>query len=650
MLDESLKTKEAVLLDAKVKLKEKFVGIDDVIDQFIDSVRVWFLMPELMIRPIVVNLWGLTGSGKTDLVRTFARLIKMSNSFVELQMDTQSSIEKIQQVIECADVKPHEPSILLLDEIQRFRTIDEGGSEIQSKKLQDIWMLLSDGKFQSASDKKKEINEILFEDLFWSSNKDDDEDEAEDEDVSSKKLTFTDKPLTISGSTASTPKKKKKISKYKQSYWSAQRLQKLLNYTGSLDDVMQWDHKTKIEKVQESLENDSTFEGVSYSKMLIIIAGNIDEAYKMSTDVSNADVDADIFHEFSKKINVVHIKDALASKFKPEQVARFGNNHIIYPSLNKANYEQIIKNNVNDTIKRVYDLHKINVITHPSVFDTIYKNGVFPAQGVRPVISTISSIFDNYLPNFLFRAIENDINTVHVEFFENEIIGTVGDEKIICKVELSISKIKSEKDFDESVSVSVHEAGHILTYALLFGVTPNQMKSITSNTTNEGFVGVHKYSVNKRMIKNEIIVCLAGQAAEEFVFGDGFQSGGAALDISRATTLAANYIRAYGFDWFQSRVVTQNSQSGDVYNTSADATNAKIEEMLKKSKIQATCLIDSNKSLFKDISQKLIDLGEIKPNELVTLFKTHNKDLIEIPINKHVVENYSDKWNDFLNR
>jgi cell division protease FtsH len=650
MLDEVLKTKEAILLDAKVKLKEKFVGIDDVIDQFIDSVRVWFLMPELMIRPIVVNLWGLTGSGKTDLVRTFARLIKMSNSFVELQMDTQSSIEKIQQVIECADVKPHEPSILLLDEIQRFRTIDEGGSEIQSKKLQDIWMLLSDGKFQSASDKKKEINEILFEDLFWSSNKDDDEDEAEDEDVSSKKLTFTDKPLTISGSTASTPKKKKKISKYKQSYWSAQRLQKLLNYTGSLDDVMQWDHKTKIEKVQESLENDSTFEGVSYSKMLIIIAGNIDEAYKMSTDVSNADVDADIFHEFSKKINIVHIKDALASKFKPEQVARFGNNHIIYPSLNKANYEQIIKNNVNDTIKRVYDLHKINVITHPSVFDTIYKNGVFPAQGVRPVISTISSIFDNYLPNFLFRAIENDINTVHVEFFENEIIGTVGDEKIICKVELSISKIKSEKDFDESVSVSVHEAGHILTYALLFGVTPNQMKSITSNTTNEGFVGVHKYSVNKRMIKNEIIVCLAGQAAEEFVFGDGFQSGGAALDISRATTLAANYIRAYGFDWFQSRVVTQNSQSGDVYNTSADATNAKIEEMLKKSKIQATCLIDSNKSLFKDISQKLIDLGEIKPNELVTLFKTHNKDLIEIPINKHVVENYSDKWKEFLNR
>jgi hypothetical protein len=54
--------------------------------------------------------------------------------------------------------------------------------------------------------------------------------------------------------------------------------------------------------------------------------------------------------------------------------------------------------------------------------------------------------------------------------------------------------------------------------------------------------------------------------------------------------------------------------------------------------------------LFKDISQKLIDLGEIKPNELVTLFKTHNKDLIEIPINKHVVENYSDKWKEFLNR
>ena len=631
MLDEVLKTKEAALLDAKVKLKEKFVGIDDVIDQFIDSVRVWFLMPELMIRPIVVNLWGLTGSGKTDLVRTFARLIKMSNSFVELQMDTQSSIEKIQQVIECADVKPNEPSILLLDEIQRFRTIDDSGSDIPNKKLQDIWMLLSDGRFQSASDKKKEINEILFQDLYWEASREEQEELNSSTDAS---------PSDI----------KKKKPKYSQSYWSAQRLQKLLNYTGSLEDVMQWDHKTKIEKVQQSLENDSTFEGVSYSKMLIIIAGNIDEAYKMSGDVSNADVDADIFHEFSKKINVVNIKDALASKFKPEQVARFGNNHIIYPSLNKANYEQIIRNNVNDTVKRVYDLHKINVIPYPSVFDTIYKNGVFPAQGVRPVLSTISSIFDNYLPNFLFRAIENDLDKVEVEFFRNELIGTVGEEEIICKVELSISKIKNEKDFDETVSVSVHEAGHVLTYALLFGVTPTQMKSVTSNTKSEGFVGVHNYSLNKRMIKNEIVVCLAGQAAEEFVFGDEFKSGGASGDISRATLLAANYIRAYGFDGYQSKVVHTSNQCSDAYNTSASATNQKIEDMLKEAKIQATTLIGSNESLFKDISQRLIDQGEIKPNELVTIFDTHHKDLVEIPINKHVVENYSDKWKEFLNR
>jgi mannitol/fructose-specific phosphotransferase system IIA component (Ntr-type) len=72
--------------------------------------------------------------------------------------------------------------------------------------------------------------------------------------------------------------------------------------------------------------------------------------------------------------------------------------------------------------------------------------------------------------------------------------------------------------------------------------------------------------------------------------------------------------------------------------------------MLKEAKIQATTLISSNESLFKDISQELIDRGEIKPNELVAIFKAHNKIVTEIPINKHVVENYQDKWQEFLNR
>jgi cell division protease FtsH len=641
-MDESLRRRDSELIIVGDKLKEKFVGIDGIIDQFIDSVRVWYLMPELMIRPVIVNLWGLTGSGKTDLVRTFVRLIKMSDSFVELQMDTESYIDKIQSYIEYADIQPDKPSILLLDEMQRFRTVGEDGLEIQRKRLQDVWMLLSDGKFQSASDKKKEIMEILFNDLYYNHNEVVDEGEE------------PDKPEEATSATSPGGEKKKdarpKKFKYKNSYWTAQRLRKLLNYSGPAEEIMLWDQETKIKKGQEALNNDATFEGVSYSKMLIIIAGNIDEAYSMAGDVSNADIDADIFHEFSKKINVVTIKSALLKRFKPEQVARFGNNHIIYPSLNKTSYKAIIKRNVYDTVNRVYDLNGIRVVPDDSVFSTIYQNGVFPVQGVRPVHSTISSIFDNYIPIFLFKAIENGLDTVSVRYTQDEIIGVVGDETIARKVELSISKIKKEKDINDTVLVSIHEAGHAIVYSLLHKIPPTQMTSITSNINSEGFVGQHRYSGNKKIIKDEMAVCLAGQAAEEIFFGDEMKSTGAASDIQRATALAAYYIRQCGFDGIQSRVIHHTSAHNDTSNTDIERTNVTIEDMVKEAKCLAIDMINDHKPLFREIAKKLIDAGELLPEEIVEMFKKHGETIVNVPINQMVVGNYQEKWNSYIEK
>ena len=66
----------------------------------------------------------------------------------------------------------------------------------------------------------------------------------------------------------------------------------------------------------------------------------------MSSDTEDADIDADVLHSFSKSINITTIKASLKRRFKPEQIARFGNIHIIYPSLSKKAYRTIIKNRI----------------------------------------------------------------------------------------------------------------------------------------------------------------------------------------------------------------------------------------------------------------------------------------------------------------
>ena len=82
-----LAQKNQQLQQIAAQLKTELFGIDPIIDRVIDSVRAWFVLPELVSRPVIVCLWGLTGTGKTQLVRRLAQLLGFYDRFVEVQMD-----------------------------------------------------------------------------------------------------------------------------------------------------------------------------------------------------------------------------------------------------------------------------------------------------------------------------------------------------------------------------------------------------------------------------------------------------------------------------------------------------------------------------------------------------------------------------------
>jgi cell division protease FtsH len=69
------------------ELKTELFGIDDVIDQVIDAVRAWYVLPEIITRPVIVNLWGLTGTCKTQLTRSLAKKLGFYDRLIEVQMD-----------------------------------------------------------------------------------------------------------------------------------------------------------------------------------------------------------------------------------------------------------------------------------------------------------------------------------------------------------------------------------------------------------------------------------------------------------------------------------------------------------------------------------------------------------------------------------
>lgn len=618
------------LEEVKIELKNKFIGIDDVIDKIINNITLWYLTPEIQFKPLIISLWGITGVGKTDLVRTLVKLLQFNDKFIEIQMDVQNGFRKnIEDYLESSEINPNEPSIILLDEIQRYRTIDETGAMIRNEYFNDIWMLLSDGRFQNKSDKKAKLIEMLMDELYWDDYNKYEESDADENDTPNK---------------AELKKKK-----YQTSYYSANKLKKFINSQLSVEEIMKMGIQDKIDLIEKSIKDDFINEGAVYNKMLIFISGNLDEAFTMASNVDDSESDADVYHDFSKRINIITIKNALKSKFKPEQIARFGNNHIIYPCLNKDSYYKIIIKNIDEILNKIYDEHGINITLTDNVINVIYRNGVFPTQGVRPTISTIYSIVGSNLPFFIYYALIECVDKLTIDYFENQLYCKINNTNYVKDVVLDVDCIRNNKSNDEKMLIAVHELGHALVYSVLFKTPPKQIV-VNGTDYRNGFVVPHESVGNVTYIKNKLSVLLAGMVAEEIVFGLEYKSSGSSADIENATNLAGEYVRAFGMSKFISRIGTEANSSRDdrEYNLDISETNEIIEHILVAQKNMARNVIMDNIQLYKALLTHITENSNITNDEFMNICSKFGLEIQIMGVNDKIIYSYDTKVKQFL--
>ena len=149
-LQKTIIQKQELLNNAKEILKKEFIGIDRVIDEIIDSLSSWFLFPDLQEKPIVVNLWGLTGVGKSALVNRLAPLLQLEEKYYRFDLGDSDNKDLAvkRQLEEIYENVNGYPIMIALDEFQHARTIDEAGKEIDKPASRIVWQLLDSGKFQ----------------------------------------------------------------------------------------------------------------------------------------------------------------------------------------------------------------------------------------------------------------------------------------------------------------------------------------------------------------------------------------------------------------------------------------------------------------------------------------------------------------------
>ena len=590
---EKVNAKNQLIDDAIVQLKKEFVGIDYQIDTVMDNLRAWFLFPELQERPMIINLFGMSGCGKTQLVKRISELLQIERDYVYFnfaQIDEMNAWE-IENTIEEQLSSERSNRMFIYDEFQYAATLDETGCEKDKKSgLKTFWELLDTGILEKKHNygnvrsmfrlmKYIEfINSqtpIQLKNGIWINAEECLKNFGEYEkrtfgnffnfhlknDKTPKRGEYIeadssyDRPLSIADS----------INSSNEMFIRDHYLEKIYEY---YDRTRKQIDKIDFHNMIKSMDIDEIFMLVSecseyyqkgytlnFKDSVIFVIANLDEAYRISFDV-NPDMSPDQFHEMTKKLTIVDIKEALKRRFRNEQIARLGNIHVIYPSFSSETFKKIIQLQLDKYADVTLRETGYKLVFDKSINSILYREGVFPTHGTRPVFSTVQEIVRSKLPFVIEKAYKEGqtIDTIkyshsrgytYTEVYKDDT--KVGRYKF--KEKLRVENLRESKKDDTQALVAVHESGHFVMYAKLFHKMPKSVRSVTTDVNSGGFMMPEIKPNDRPQSAKEILdmikVSLGGYVAEEVIFGREHLTTGASSDLRKATTLASRYVRDY---------------------------------------------------------------------------------------------------------
>jgi cell division protease FtsH len=617
-LKSTLESKKHILENARKQLKKEFMGIDKPIDQIIDSINSWFLLSEIQDRPFIINLWGLTGVGKTSLIHRLVTLINYTNNFYRIDLGHKKGKNSLSKTIdELCENQLEKPVIIALDEFQHAKTIEGLQKREKDDENRILWELIDSGKIQhqifkygiwSIRESITLYQRMLFAGVEvkngkiikgWEKSKD--EYSRGDNDKRFISKYFFDDIIRLAGNKLDIKLKSE--------------LDKLLL---SFDGKESIDFLKKVVKIASNpVERD-------FSKSLIFVMGNLDEAYSMSNNYS-IDICADEFHKASLKINISRIKNALQSRFRHEQISRLGNIHIIYPALSQKAYLEIIKKETLIISEKLFKITKIRLQFDATVIHLIYNEGVYPTQGVRPVLTTINDLIRNRITSFISTILIEKIEAsiIEVKVINNHILQAtyLRNSQNIHQQEIDLAqdlkKFDLNKKNDIQAITAVHESGHAILSAVLLKTIPKYVYSCTIEDSVNGFVFSEfkwKY-ISKKQILLRVALFLGGYAAEELIFGKENVTSGCSSDLKEATNFILKMLKSEGL-----------GQTKLSYRTSSLQTNLFIHSHLKIEEEAVKIISDAyelalktlqnEKRLLLEISTYLSDHPFIKEKEL----------------------------------
>lgn len=620
-LKETFLEKQNALYNARIVLKSEFVGLDKIIDEIIDNASSWYTLHELQEKPVVINLWGLTGVGKSSLVNRLAELLKFEERYFRFDMgrkaDSMFSNDVIEDLCSCTD---ESPLIIALDEFQHNRTVSGPfRQERESEQSRKIWDLIDSGKLQYVDWKSglwsfegliTKLRSLLQAGVMVEKGT-----VVSGKDVYSKEMQLKDPE---EGNLPFVPE-----SAYENIIDFAGDRLKLFLYKDVREILLSLNGDETITFLIKVFKLGQRSSEKNFSKALIFIMGNLDEAYTMSSNFS-PDMDADEFHKQSLKLTVPMIKSALQSRFRDEQIARLGNIHIIYPAFSRPSYEKIISVQLSNTASILSKQLNISVNIDQSLAALVYREGVYPTQGVRPIFTTIHHVFKSKLSFFISEILANSLDVDLLDFSveENKLCCTYRKKRKVVltkKVEIPTTLEDARKCTNENMQaiIAVHESGHAVISSVLLNTIPEVIFSVTSDSDKQGFVltKLDWQYISRKEIIPRIAMQLGGYVAEEMIFGKENLTAGASSDIESATTFLSKMYKSHGMGELPITCSIPINEAEDSYHD-YNPVEKEIKDAITTGLQLAQLTLEKEKKLLLLMSEYLSDHRVLRKEEI----------------------------------
>ena len=347
------------------------------------------------------------------------------------------------------------------------------------------------------------------------------------------------------------------------------------------------------------------------------------------------------------------ILNKLSELWRPEGVARFRSNWFYFPELSKESGSKIMDREFHRISEKLQDVLKVDGVSFDkSVKSVLFRNFDLRGMGGRGLESLIDGKVKADIGRWILEVTNKgrspeELTHIHVEGEDNNLLVTLTfDDGTTHELEpLSIAQPQPRKkkiDPNDRAVQAIHEAGHALVHYILRGVAPEEVRIALDNGEYKGFMKrsrVKRDNLTKTEVYHSMLISLAGLESEKLIWGESYQTAGSKNDLQNASVYAQNMILHLGFGQNPGfRVVSADmwSQRNSLIMNEED--RAEIDTLLIKAQSDTRALLTENKRHLIKLGKELYHQLELYAEDIARL-------LSKVPTRDHMIE-YAEVFNE----